>query len=175
MAVRFLAVKSPLCLTKNLLGDQLHLALWRWHVDHASQTKEDPKKKKKRKEYFTLPCISEYVNITRLKGSHSRWSTLCQCSKLLPFLILWTSITNLTREVDIENHVYNIFTNHYNKYLPRYTKGKAGWGFVALCVTHCKSSIQDIVDEMAPIKISPPTGLRADSFVCDVTRLIWGL
>ena len=32
------------------------------------------------------------------------------------------------------------------------------------CGTHLKSSIQDIVDEGAPIKKSPPMGLRADSF-----------
>jgi hypothetical protein len=31
------------------------------------------------------------------------------------------------------------------------------------------------VDEVAPIKKSPPVGLRADSFECDVTRLIRGL
>jgi hypothetical protein len=41
--------------------------------------------------------------------------------------------------------------------------------------TQVKSSIQDLVDEVAPIKKSPPMGLRADSFECDVTRLIWGL
>jgi hypothetical protein len=41
--------------------------------------------------------------------------------------------------------------------------------------TQVKSSIQDIVDEVAPIKKSPPMGLRADSFECDVTRLIRGL
>ena len=41
--------------------------------------------------------------------------------------------------------------------------------------THLKSSIQDIVDEVAPIKKSPPMGLRADSFKYDVTRLIRGL
>ena len=41
--------------------------------------------------------------------------------------------------------------------------------------THLKSSIQDIVDEVAPIKKSPPMGLRADSFKCDVIRLIRGL
>jgi hypothetical protein len=28
------------------------------------------------------------------------------------------------------------------------------------------------VDEVAPIKKSPPMGLRADSFECDVSRLI---
>ena len=38
--------------------------------------------------------------------------------------------------------------------------------------TQVKSSIQDIVDEVVPIKKSPPMGLRADSFECDVTRLI---
>jgi hypothetical protein len=31
------------------------------------------------------------------------------------------------------------------------------------------------VDKVAPIKKSLPMGLRADSFECDVTRLIWGL
>ena len=36
--------------------------------------------------------------------------------------------------------------------------------------TQCKSSIQDIMDEVAPVKKSPPMGLRADSFKCDVTR-----
>jgi hypothetical protein len=41
--------------------------------------------------------------------------------------------------------------------------------------TQVKSSIQDIVDEVAPIKKCLPMGLRADSFECDVTRLIWGL
>jgi hypothetical protein len=41
--------------------------------------------------------------------------------------------------------------------------------------TQVKSSIQDIVDEVAPIKKSPPMGLRADSYECDVTRLIRGL
>ena len=42
--------------------------------------------------------------------------------------------------------------------------------------TQVKSSIQDIMDEVAPIKKSPPPmGLRADSFECDVTRLIRGL
>ena len=35
--------------------------------------------------------------------------------------------------------------------------------------TQVKSSIQDIVDEVAPM------GLRADSFECDVTRLIRSL
>jgi hypothetical protein len=29
--------------------------------------------------------------------------------------------------------------------------------------------------KVAPIKKSPPMGLRADSFECDVSRLIWGL
>jgi hypothetical protein len=41
--------------------------------------------------------------------------------------------------------------------------------------THLKSSIQDIVDEVAPIKKSPPMGLRANSFECVVTRKIRGL
>ena len=41
--------------------------------------------------------------------------------------------------------------------------------------TQVFSSIQDIVDEVAPIKKSPPMGLRADSFECDITRLIQGL
>jgi hypothetical protein len=41
--------------------------------------------------------------------------------------------------------------------------------------TQVKSSIQDIVDEVASIKKTPPMGLRADSFECDVTRLIRGL
>jgi len=31
------------------------------------------------------------------------------------------------------------------------------------------------MDEVAPIKKSPPMGLRADSFECDATRLIRGL
>ena len=33
----------------------------------------------------------------------------------------------------------------------------------------------DEVDEVAPMGLSPPMGLRADSFECDVTRLIRGL
>ena len=41
--------------------------------------------------------------------------------------------------------------------------------------THFKSSIQNIVDEVAPIKKSPPMGLRADSFKCDIIGLIQGL
>ena len=41
--------------------------------------------------------------------------------------------------------------------------------------THLESSIQDIVDEVTPIKKGPPMGLRADSFKCDVTRLFRGL
>ena len=40
---------------------------------------------------------------------------------------------------------------------------------------HSSSSCKMIVDEVAPIKKSPPMGLRADSFECDVTRLIRGL
>ena len=31
--VRFLIVKSPLCLTENLPGGQVPPMLWRWHVD----------------------------------------------------------------------------------------------------------------------------------------------
>ena len=41
--------------------------------------------------------------------------------------------------------------------------------------THLQASIQDIVDEVAPIKKGHLMGLRADSFKCDVTRLIRGL
>jgi hypothetical protein len=40
--------------------------------------------------------------------------------------------------------------------------------------THLKSSIQDIVDKVAPKK-KALMGLRADSFECDFTRLIRGL
>ena len=40
---------------------------------------------------------------------------------------------------------------------------------LGICGTCCKSSIQDIVDEVAPIKKSPPMGLKADSFECDIT------
>ena len=36
-------------------------------------------------------------------------------------------------------------------------------------------TLVDEVDEVAPIKKSPPMGLRANSFKCDVTRLIRGL
>ncbi len=46
--------------------------------------------------------------------------------------------------------------------------GRRGLGFVAL-------TLVDEVDEVAPIKKSPPMGLRADSFECDITRLIQGL
>ena len=47
---------------------------------------------------------------------------------------------------------------------------------LGICGTQVKSSIQGIVDEVAPKKIkSPPMGLRrTDSFECDIRRLIRG-
>ena len=52
------------------------------------------------------------------------------------------------------------------------TLGHGPW--LGIRGTQVKSSIQDIVDEVAPIK-KAPYELRADSFECDVTRLIRGL
>ena len=36
-------------------------------------------------------------------------------------------------------------------------------------------TLADEVDEVAPMGLSPPMGLRADSLECDITRLIRGL
>ena len=52
---------------------------------------------------------------------------------------------------------------------------RVGAGGLGIRGTQVKSSIQDTVDEVAPIKESRPMGLRADSFECDVIRLIRGL
>jgi hypothetical protein len=59
-------------------------------------------------------------------------------------------------------------------FLPNTVDGS--WNGLGIRGTQVKSSIQDIVDEVAPIKKHPPPmGLRADSFECDVTRLFRGL
>ena len=58
-------------------------------------------------------------------------------------------------------------------HIKSYKEPTEGWRGIR--GTHLESSIQDIVDEVAPIKKAPPMGLRADSFKCDVSRLIRGL
>ena len=66
------------------------------------------------------------------------------------------------------------FSNFY-VFIFRMIFGRTCYGMDGDSWHSSKISIQYIVDEVAPIKKSSPMGLRADSFECDVSRVIRGL